>query len=195
MKQKRQRKTLILAALLCVVMLAAAGCGTKQQSSQGGQNTEPSSAAVSAESAEKQPAEDTKDQTAGSGHTCKVSIDCTDILEHKDQLKEEKAEFLPEDGWILKETEEDFTPGETAFDVIKRICEEKKINVSVRDASGSAYIEGINQIYEFDCGDASGWMYTVNGELPNYSYSEYEVQDQDKIVLFYVCDMNDYFAE
>ena len=37
----------------------------------------------------------------------------------------------------------------------------------------SYYVEGINQLYEFDCGKNSGWMYSVNGEYPNYGASSY----------------------
>lgn len=37
----------------------------------------------------------------------------------------------------------------------------------------SAYIEGINNLYEFDCGSLSGWMYKVNEWFPNYGCSRY----------------------
>ena len=53
----------------------------------------------------------------------------------------------------------------------------------------SYYIEGINQLYEFDCGDKSGWMYSVNGWYPNYGCSSYEVKDGDKIEWRYTCDL------
>ena len=32
----------------------------------------------------------------------------------------------------------------------------------------SAYIEGIHNLYELDCGERSGWMYKVNDWFPNY---------------------------
>lgn len=53
----------------------------------------------------------------------------------------------------------------------------------------SAYIEGINQIYEFDCGSESGWMYKVNGWFPNYGCSQYKVSDGDNIAWVYTCDL------
>lgn len=34
-------------------------------------------------------------------------------------------------------------------------------------AYNSAYIEGIGNLYEFDCGNLSGWMYSVNGVWPD----------------------------
>ena len=45
----------------------------------------------------------------------------------------------------------------------------------------SAYIEGINNLYEFDCGELSGWMYKVNGWFPNYGCSRYQLKEGDTI--------------
>ena len=49
----------------------------------------------------------------------------------------------------------------------------------------SAYIEGINNIYEFDAGGGSGWMYKVNGWFPNYGCSNYELKNGDVMVWCY----------
>ena len=51
----------------------------------------------------------------------------------------------------------------------------------------SAYIEGINNLYEFDCGELSGWMYKVNGWFPNYGCSACKVENGDDIVWCYTC--------
>lgn len=51
----------------------------------------------------------------------------------------------------------------------------------------SYYIEGINHLYEFDCGNESGWMYKVNGWFPNYGCSSYTLQGGDTIVWCYTC--------
>jgi hypothetical protein len=53
----------------------------------------------------------------------------------------------------------------------------------------SAYIEGINNLYEFDAGAHSGWMYRVNGDFPNYGCSGYSVADGDIIEWVYTCDL------
>ena len=53
----------------------------------------------------------------------------------------------------------------------------------------SNYVEGINNLYEFDCGQNSGWMYCVNGWYPNYGCSRYVVQDGDVIEWNYTCDL------
>ena len=57
---------------------------------------------------------------------CTISIECSSILDNMEDLKETKKEFVPSDGWILKETEVSFKGGETAFDVLKQICGKKR---------------------------------------------------------------------
>ena len=56
-------------------------------------------------------------------------------------------------------------------------------------AYNSAYIEGINNIYEFDGGELSGWTYLVNGKVPGVGCSEYKVKNGDVIEWLYTCDM------
>ena len=54
---------------------------------------------------------------------------------------------------------------------------------------GGAYIEGIGNLYEFDTGELSGWMYEVNGWFPNYSCSGYQLENGDTVRWVYTCDM------
>ena len=51
----------------------------------------------------------------------------------------------------------------------------------------SVYVEGINNIYEFSCGEQSGWMYEVNGVYPGKSCGKYDVEDGDIIKWNYTC--------
>lgn len=122
---------------------------------------------------------------------CSISISCKTILDHMDELKESKREFVPEDGWILKKTEVPFYEDESVYDVLSRICQEKKIHMeaSFSPVYNSSYIEGIGQLYEFDCGKLSGWTYKVNDISPSYGCSEWKVQDNDEIVWAYTCDL------
>ena len=48
---------------------------------------------------------------------------------------------------------------------------------------------GINNLYEFDCGQGSGWMYSVNGVFPNYGCSSYKPANNDKIAFRYTCEL------
>lgn len=125
------------------------------------------------------------------GGSCTISIECSTILDNMENLKETKKEFVPEDGWILKETEVSFKGGETVFDVLKEICGKQGIHLASRYTPlyKSHYVEGINQLYEFDCGKNSGWMYSVNGEYPNYGCSSYKLKDGDRIEWRYTCNL------
>ena len=108
-----------------------------------------------------------------------------------DNLKSSKAEFVPSDGWILAPTEVEFTEGESVHDVLQRVCKEAGIQMesSFTPAYNSAYVEGINNLYEFDCGELSGWMFSVNGWYPNYGCSKYTVNTGDEICWVYTCNL------
>ena len=125
--------------------------------------------------------------------TCTVSISCASILDHMELCKEEKQALVPAGGWILQPVEAAFTEGESAFDVLQRVCRENKIHMEFTDTPlyQSAYIEGIANLYEFDCGDRSGWMYKVNDWFPNYGCSRYELQDGDTVEWVYTCELGD----
>lgn len=127
---------------------------------------------------------------SGQTHTCTFSIECSTLVGNPD-LKSGKAEFVPADGWILPASQVEFTPGETVFDVLKRVCEQGSIQMesSYTPIYGSYYIEGINQLYEFDGGGQSGWQYCVNGWFPNYGCSSYSVEDGDIIEWKYTCNL------
>lgn len=118
-----------------------------------------------------------------------MTICCDTILNNLSDLKPEKAEFVPENGIILPMIKVSFNPGETVFDVLQRVCMQQNIQMeySWTPMYGSYYIEGINNLYEFDCGNESGWMYKVNGWFPNYGVSLYKLESGDQIVFAYTC--------
>ena len=125
--------------------------------------------------------------------TCTISISCATILNNMDKLDPAKKDFVPSDGWILKKTTVTFEKGESVHEILKRVCREKGIHMesTYTPVYDSAYVEGINQLYEFDCGSESGWMYKVNGWFPNYGSSQYEVSNGDNIAWVYTCDLGD----
>ena len=140
--------------------------------------------------AENEQASSDEEQSSAS-HTCTLSIECSTILNNMDSLKSSKKDFVPSDGWIMAPTEVEYTPGESVYDVLYRICKENKIQIDANytPAYGAYYVKGINQLYEFDCGELSGWMFSVNGWFPNYGCSKYEVSDGDVIEWRYTCDL------
>ena len=120
-----------------------------------------------------------------------VSIRCDTILDNMDDLKQGLEDFVPADGVILAPIKVEILEGETAFDVLKRVTRNEKIQMEFRNDPlySGAYVEGIGHLYEFDCGSGSGWMYKVNGWFPNYGCSQYQLKDGDTMEWCYTCDV------
>ena len=121
--------------------------------------------------------------------TCTITIRCDTILNNMGNLTPGKNAYVPSSGVILATSTVQFVEGETVFDVLKRACDYAGIALeySWTPGYGSYYIEGINNLYEFDCGNESGWMYKVNGWFPNYGCSSYTLKGGDVIVWCYTC--------
>lgn len=129
--------------------------------------------------------------SGGAGElSCTLYIECTTILDNMDKFNTEKLEVLPENGVILEKCAINFTEGESVYDVMVRILKEKKIHMEATYTPiyDSAYVEGINNLYEFDCGEGSGWTYSVNGKFPNYGCSKYKLSNGDVVEWHYTCD-------
>lgn len=123
--------------------------------------------------------------------SCTISISCSTILGNMDKCDEAKKGIVPASGIILSTATVSFSEGESVFDVLQRVCRDNGIHMeySWTPMYNSAYIEGIANLYEFDVGDGSGWMYKVNGWFPNYGCSRYQVEDGDTICWVYTCDL------
>ncbi|MDO4477636.1 MAG: DUF4430 domain-containing protein [Lachnospiraceae bacterium] len=124
-------------------------------------------------------------------HTCTMAISCTAVLDNMDQFAAKKKAFVPQDGILLAETTVAFEEGDTVYDVLTATCQKAGIlmEAAYTPLYGSYYVEGINQLYEFDGGELSGWTYRVNGEYLNYGASSVKVADGDKIEWLYTCDL------
>lgn len=131
-------------------------------------------------------------QTEPVEKTVTLSISAKTILNNWDDLKKEKQPFVPKNGWILAPTKLSFKEGESVYDILVRATREAGIQMesSWTPMYDAYYVEGINQLYEFDCGGLSGWMYQVNGWFPNYGCSKYtDLHDGDTIKWEYTCDL------
>ena len=121
--------------------------------------------------------------------TCTIEVRCDTILDNMGDLAPGKSSCVPSNGVILTASTVRFAQGDTVFDVLKAASSATglQLEYSYTPGYGSYYVEGINNLYEFDCGNESGWMYKVNGWFPNYGCSEYQVHDGDVIVWCYTC--------
>lgn len=88
---------------------------------------------------------------------------------------------LPEDGVILPETEFEISRGDTAFTVLTDAARAFGLHIEKSGAAGMIYVTGINNLYEFDFGDLSGWNYFVNGENVSVGCDQLVLRDQDNI--------------
>lgn len=118
---------------------------------------------------------------------CYISINCRTLIENPEKLKSEKKELVPADGMIISNEHISFAEGDSLFDVLQKAAKEFKIQVDFeKNASGGVYVKGIGNLYEKDAGDMSGWGYTVNGEYPTVSCTEYKVKSDDKLEWIYM---------
>lgn len=124
-------------------------------------------------------------------YTCTFSIECSTILNNLDDLNPDKLDAVPSNGVIYSRQTVTFYEGESVYDVLQRVCQENGIHMeaSWTPIYNSAYVEGIHNLYEFDCGTGSGWMYRVNGWYPNYGCSRYQLAQGDNVEWRYTCDL------
>ena len=122
---------------------------------------------------------------------CTFSVECGTVFQHLENLAPGKLDALPANGVILPAQSVSFTEGESVFDVLQRVCRENEIpmEASYVPLYHSAYVEGISNLYEFDCGEGSGWMYRVNGSYPNFGCSRYMLKNGDTVEFRYTCDL------
>ena len=121
---------------------------------------------------------------------CYISITCKTAIE-SGELSDSMLSVLPEDGTVLKDYEIYYEDGATVFEILAATVKENKIHMEYTGTAKIPYIEGIANLYEFDCGPLSGWMYQVNGWFPSFNLGQYKVERGDRIELIYTCDLGD----
>ena len=122
---------------------------------------------------------------------CRLMVRCDTIMERLDELDETKRAFVPEDGVVLDSGTVGFADGETAFDLLKRevVSRNMQYEFTKTPVTGGVYIEGINNLYEFDLGELSGWQFAVNGKFDSVDCGSYVLQDGDTVEFLYTCDL------
>ncbi len=121
---------------------------------------------------------------------CYVTINCATAIE-SGKLSDAMLKLLPEDGVLLENYLVEYDDGASVFDVIAKAVRENEIHMEYSGTSVVPYIEGVANLYEFDCGSLSGWMYRVNGWFPSFGMGQYKVERGDKIELIYTCDLGE----
>lgn len=168
------KKSMALLLMVAILMLCLCACGSTITTDEANQYLDE---------------EGTVTNGASSGE-CTIVIECKTILDNKEKLDSAKEALVPDDGVLLAETTVAFDEGESVLDVLKRVTKENKIQMEFEQspAYDGGYVNGIGNLYEFDCGDTSGWEYFVNDWSPNYGCDNYILTDGDAIAWRYTCD-------
>lgn len=119
------------------------------------------------------------------------SIGTITITIRCDTIPDKREAHIPDNGILLDETEIEIEDGDTVYDALSEVTANNKIHLETTGSGDSLYVEGIGNIYEFDFGDLSGWMYFVNGESPSVSCGKYILSADDEIEWIYTCQLGD----
>ena len=109
-------------------------------------------------------------------NTYTLSITCINAVNYANSHNMSLPAAIPSDGIILK----------SVMRVLKSTL--KANGISYQITSGG-YVRSISGLAEFDCGQGSGWMYKVNGVLPNVSCKSYKLTNGDKIEFVFTCNL------
>lgn len=98
-----------------------------------------------------------------------------------------QASHIPADGIILPESRFSIAAGDTVYTILTEAARQYRFPVESSGSGAMVYISGIRYLSEFDFGDLSGWIYTVNGEQPSCGAGAYSLKDGDVVVWQYTC--------
>lgn len=132
-----------------------------------------------------------------------VSVYCSTVLDNWDALDPalQEGDYIPQDGVMLAETQVGWEEGDTAFSVLQRLNEANLITLDYgSDASMGPYVEGINYLYNGNCGQFSGWLFSINDVFPMTGCDQNVLEAGDSVKWLFSCDMgpdvgNDWTAE
>jgi len=91
-----------------------------------------------------------------------------------------------DDAEILAPTSVSFADGSSVLDVTKKAARQKKLQMESSGSGLTAYVSGIDNLYEFDKGPESGWIYYVNGKQAKEGCGSHKVSEGDEIKWVYV---------
>ena len=189
--------SMLAAAVLCTACLVSCGDSSSSSDSkssstagassvsESSSNADAVSAANPSSAAESSSSQDNKQQAV-------MTIDVADILANYDTLEKglQSEEFVPKSGKVLDGKSYEITDGMTALDLLNKAAEDNNIKVETKKTEYGTYVSGINHISEGSCGKTSGWMFKVNGTIPDVGADACKLKAGDKVEFFYVCDYN-----
>ena len=127
-------------------------------------------------------------ETASNAETMTVSlaIRCDSVVPY---AAENPA--IPADGVILESSAIALAPGSTAYDQLLLAARQNGFTFINKAAADNdykdAYISTLAGLSEFDYGDNSGWLFTVNGQLAPVGCGACQLHNGDRVVWYYTC--------
>lgn len=88
-------------------------------------------------------------------------------------------------GMLLEDRELRLEEGVNAYEQLIYAARSEGIIIDNRGSERSPYIAGIDNIYEFDCGELSGWVFTVNDKISSVGAGEYILREGDRVCWRY----------
>ncbi|MHA6260443.1 DUF4430 domain-containing protein [Sporosarcina sp. CAU 1771] len=168
------------------------------------------------EKIEKKPSEPSKPISGGTGTTSKPSVDDkkppveaapkppppaekpTEKPAEPEKVPEPPASTVTYSVVIsgsevpLAPTKVEISDGDTVLKALINITKKHKIQMDYRGGQGgTGYIEGIANVYEFDRGQGSGWMYRVNGIFPDRGAGAVKLQAGDRVEWLYTTNLGE----
>jgi len=150
-----------------------------------------------------QPEKEKDTQQSKANNKAKENKNTNPKEESTPEAKEEPKEETPTNTLVysivisdtevpLPPTEMEVFEGDTVLDVLIRITQRKKIQMDYRGGQGAtAYVEGIDNVYEFDRGQGSGWMYRVNGIFPDRGAGIVPLLPGDRVEWLYTTNLGE----
>lgn len=115
-----------------------------------------------------------------------IQIRCDEVAEAPEILTDPAlAEYIPEDGIALVRLKYIAKEGDSVLQILEKICKNNNIEVKKTE---DGLIEAIGYLKNGDCGEGSGWVYTVNGDLMSDNPADCKVKDGDEIVWAFTLD-------
>ena len=90
--------------------------------------------------------------------------------------------------WMDTTTLSDLPEGTTVYDVLQQLQREGKLTFQHKGGYVSSITFGDKTLTELEEGENSGWMYRVNGVLPDVYMSAYGLKNGDNIRVFFTTD-------
>ena len=93
------------------------------------------------------------------------------------------------DGGVIADVYVKYQENLSVAELSERICRAENIAFVTSGAGALRYVKGINNLFEFDEGPESGWVYSINGELMGVGSGSYIMQPGDYLVWHFTLEL------